>query len=175
MARWASTGRHHILRYSSVLEGGIFIPGHAGGVAERSKATHVRALYGQPYRRFESFPPPPLATGPGLMEGVVLILLAWLAGDLPAVRRVMCRSGECQNREDVSHQNANQNPMRQKVSQYPKRRKGTPKMVEMAAKQTIVEEIVRNAYFKFSETASVTIQATRRGQLDPSPGLRGKK
>jgi hypothetical protein len=56
MAHWASTGRHHILRHSSVLEGGIFIPGHAGGVAERSKATHVRALYGQPYRRFESFP-----------------------------------------------------------------------------------------------------------------------
>jgi hypothetical protein len=51
--------------------------------------------------------------------------------------------------------------MRQRSSQYAKRQKGlgprtakraidnpkpTPKMVEMAAKQTIVEEIVRSAY-----------------------------
>jgi hypothetical protein len=40
------------------------------------------------------------------------------------------------------------------------------KMVEMAAKQTIVEEIVRSDYFKFSATASVTIETTRRDQLD---------
>jgi hypothetical protein len=51
----------------------------------------------------------------------------------------------------------------------------TPKMVEMAAKQTIVEEIVLNAYFKFSQTASVTIEATRRGQLDPFAWTPGEK
>jgi hypothetical protein len=48
-------------------------------------------------------------------------------------------------------------------------------MVEMAAKQTIVEEIVLNAYFKFSQTASVTIEATRRGQLDPFAWTPGEK
>jgi hypothetical protein len=31
-----------------------------GGMAEWSKATHLGASYGQPYRRFESFLPPPL-------------------------------------------------------------------------------------------------------------------
>jgi hypothetical protein len=48
-------------------------------------------------------------------------------------------------------------------------------MVEMAAKQTIVEEMVLNAYFKFSQTASVTIEATQRGQLDPFACTPGEK
>jgi hypothetical protein len=40
-------------------------------------------------------------------------------------------------------------------------------MVEMAAKQTIVEEIVRSAYLKFSATTSVTIKAIRRNSRRP--------
>jgi hypothetical protein len=40
-------------------------------------------------------------------------------------------------------------------------------MVEMAAKQTIVEEIVRSAYKKLSATTSVTIKAIRRSSGRP--------
>ena len=47
-------------------------------------------------------------------------------------------------------------------------------MVEMAAKQTIVEEIVRNAYFKFRDGISNN-RATRRGQLIRRLDSGGKK
>ena len=42
--------RHH--------ERGFFSP-RLGEVAERLKAPHFCAVYGRPYRRFESFPSPP--------------------------------------------------------------------------------------------------------------------
>jgi hypothetical protein len=47
-----------------------------GGVAERSKAARFGAPYGKPYRRFESFPPPPFfepapLLAPGSLRGCV--------------------------------------------------------------------------------------------------------
>jgi hypothetical protein len=45
---------------------GAFFCGCHGGVAERSKAARLGALCGKPYRRFESFPPPPFSNERGI-------------------------------------------------------------------------------------------------------------
>jgi hypothetical protein len=65
-------------------------------VAERLKATHLGALYGQPYRRFESFPSPPR---PEQAQGALPIspsLISRLSHRIPV-------SFQLTNRESYGH------------------------------------------------------------------------